>query len=90
MLTSLQVYLDQFVFTPCKSLSELDEVSNEANYSRGVGVVGFYFTSMTLMEGKGFSEAQARLEKVCLSPSLTDRSHILIYIPVVIRPDTHT
>ncbi|KAI0810770.1 hypothetical protein BC629DRAFT_1589528 [Irpex lacteus] len=26
-------------------------------------VVGFYFTSMTLMEGKGFSEAQARLDK---------------------------
>lgn len=65
------MYLDQFVFTPCKSLNAFDEVSNEANWSRGgVGVVGFYFTSMTLMEGKGFSEAQARLEKVRPTPSL--------------------
>ena len=39
-----------------------------------VVVVGFYFGSMTLMEGKGISEAQSRLEKVCLSSTLRQRS----------------
>ncbi|TFY53124.1 hypothetical protein EVJ58_g9623 [Rhodofomes roseus] len=35
------------------------------------GVVGFFFTSMTLLEGKSFSDAQERLSKVIRPPRQT-------------------
>ena len=33
------------------------------------GVVAFFFTSMTFLEGKGVGEAKERLEKVCALPA---------------------
>lgn len=57
------------MFAPCKRppLSHCPLSIANALIIYRVVVVGFYFGSMTLMEGKGISEAQSRLEKVCLS-----------------------
>lgn len=65
---SFQVYLDQCVFAPGRYIAiRLTAALSSRTRKSVIGITGFYFGAMTLLEGKSFSEAQSRIEKVCPS-----------------------
>ena len=78
--SSPQTYLDQSIFAPGTCLFPSSSFISARSRSRRlilpcIGIVAFYFGSMTLLEGKGVGDAYDRLEKVRLSHSSSRDAH---------------